>query len=301
MKTFLTFTLLASLISSSVHANQPKVKITKEWEDKIMQTAPSKPTVKPKAKRKVLLFSLETGYKHWVNPHTAIMIKTLAKKSNAFEVIESNDIKMFSPEKIKDFDALIFNNTCSDRKYHNIFLDVLGEEKADEAEALENSLLSFVADGGGFVAIHGAITTFNTSEDFGEMLGGSFDFHPPQQEVSVQLVDPNHKLVKAFKGKPFTHIDEPYLFKGAYKDKNFRPLLVMDTAKLNCGNNHKKVTSDIRYIAWIKKYGKGRVFFVSPSHNAQSFDNPDLLQFYLDGIQYALGDLDCDDSPIGKQ
>jgi hypothetical protein len=25
-----------------------------------------------------------------------------------------------------------------------------------------------------------------------------------------------------------------------------------------------------------------------------------MLQFYLDGIQYALGDLACDDSPVGK-
>jgi len=301
MKTLITIILFTSLASRSVNAGAPTIKITKEWREEIMELAPAKPTAAPKAKRKVLLFSLETGYKHWVNPHTAIMIKTLAEKSKAFDVVESNDIQVFSPNRIKDFDALIFNNTCSDRKHRNIFLDVLGAEKAEEATALEDSLLSFVADGGGFVAIHGAITTFNSSKKFGEMLGGSFDFHPPQQEVSVQLVDPDHKLVQAFKGKPFTHIDEPYLFKGAYKDKNFRPLLKMDTSKLNCGKNRKQVTSDIRYIAWIKKHGKGRVFFVSPSHNAQSFSNPDLLQFYLDGIQYALGDLDCDDSPIGNQ
>ncbi len=98
-----------------------------------MELAPAKPTAAPKAKRKVLLFSLETGYKHWVNPHTAIMIKTLAEKSKAFDVVESNDIQVFSPNRIKDFDALIFNNTCSDRKHRNIFLDVLGAEKAEEA------------------------------------------------------------------------------------------------------------------------------------------------------------------------
>ena len=48
-------------------------------------------------------------------------------------------------------------------------------------------------------------------------------------------------------------------------------------------------------VAWIKPYGTGRTFFSSPSHNAQSFEDPRLLQFMLDGIQYALGDLECDD------
>ncbi len=42
-------------------------------------------------------------------------------------------------------------------------------------------------------------------------------------------VDPAHPLVAAFKGQPFVHVDEPYLFKNAYADKNFRPLLSMDT------------------------------------------------------------------------
>ena len=55
-----------------------------------------------------------------------------------------------------------------------------------------------------------------------------------------------------------------------------------------------------RYISWIKPHGEGRVFYCSPSHNAQSFENPQLLQFMLNGIQYALGDLKCDDSVLGK-
>ena len=71
----------------------------------------------------------------------------------------------------------------------------------------------------------------------------------------------------------------------------------MDTSLLKCGRAQKKVVADIRYTAWIKKYGKGRVFYCSPSHNAQSFEKPELLQFLLDGIQYTLGDLKCDDTP----
>ena len=53
-------------------------------------------------------------------------------------------------------------------------------------------------------------------------------------------------------------------------------------------------------IAWIKEHGKGRVFYCSLGHNKHIFWDPVLLQFYLDGIQYALGDLKADATPSAK-
>lgn len=38
----------------------------------------------------------------------------------------------------------------------------------------------------------------------------------------------------------------------------------------------------------------------SPSHNAQSYENPDLLQFFLNGLQYVVGDVNCDEQPLGS-
>ncbi|MBT3201202.1 MAG: DUF1080 domain-containing protein [Phycisphaerales bacterium] len=46
-------------------------------------------------------------------------------------------------------------------------------------------------------------------------------------------------------------------------------------------------------------YGKGRVFYSSLGHNPKSFLGADLLRFYLDGIQFALGDIDVDTTPSG--
>ena len=53
-------------------------------------------------------------------------------------------------------------------------------------------------------------------------------------------------------------------------------------------------------ISWIKPYGKGRVFYTTIGHNPDSFKNPAMLQHYLAGIQYALGDLKADASPSEK-
>jgi type 1 glutamine amidotransferase len=273
-------------------------KVTPEWVARIERVAPERPTARPAKERKALLFSLMTGYKHWVTPHTSAVVKVLGSKTGAFTVVESDDVEMFRPENIGRFDLIILNNTCSDRKKRDLFFDATRD--VEKAAALERSLVAHIAGGRGLVALHGAIVMQNNSPEFGGMLGGSFDFHPKQQEVTCNIVDPGHPLVAAFEGKPFVHVDEPYLFKNAYKDKNFRPLLEMDTSRLDCGKKAKSVRSDARYTAWIKRHGRGRVFYCSPSHNAQSFERPELLRFMLDGIQYAAGDLRCDDSPLKK-
>jgi type 1 glutamine amidotransferase len=57
-----------------------------------------------------------------------------------------------------------------------------------------------------------------------------------------------------------------------------------------------RVGAIVRYVAWIKPHGNGRVFYCSPSHFPESYESATLLQFILDGVQYAAGDLKCDDS-----
>ena len=53
-------------------------------------------------------------------------------------------------------------------------------------------------------------------------------------------------------------------------------------------------------MSWIKTYHKGRVFYTVFGANPPSFWNPELLQHYLAGIQYALGDLKADATPSAK-
>ena len=276
------------------HAGLSSFPVTPEWTAKIAKLAPARASVKPKVSRRVLLFSLSPGYKHWCIPHTAAVVEILVKKSQAFTVLRSDDVQMFAPDRIKNFDAIVLNNTCSRGPLRNLFIDALGKDQADAAKALEDSLIHYINAGGGLVGLHGSIVFLNASPDFSALLGASFNFHPPQQEVRLLPVEPTHPLLAAFDGKPFVHVDEPYLFTRACDKKDFRPLLRMDKEALAFGK--RKAPEDDYYVSWIRRQGKGRVFYCSPSHNAQSYDNPALLRFIQDGIQYALGDLECDDS-----
>lgn len=295
--------LAALAIETAPKAANKIVPPTPEWNAKIRSLAPAKPRVAPKAPRKILVFSLATGYCHAVIPHVQSVMDVLSG-TGAFEVTHSVDIAVFTPESLAKFDAVILNNTCSKGPGRNMFLDVLAKRKdlseaqrSEQAAALEKSLVDFVAGGKGLVGVHGGVTFLNNSEAFGGMLGGTFQMHPKRQDITITPVDPKHPLVAAFKGEAFKHNDEPYLFKTPYGDKNFRPLLEMDVDALE-PKAKTQMGGDRRYVAWIKKHGKGRVLYVSPSHQPESYESARMLQFYLDGIQYVLGDIACDDSPI---
>jgi len=288
----------AALLTATGAANAAGAKpfkLTDAWKAKIEAMAPATPTVAPSKQHRVLVFSKMTGFRHWVTPHTAAVVKILGEKSGAYSVVASDDIENFEPENISRFDVIVLNNNCSNGKKRDLFWDATKD--ASRAARLEQSLIDHVAAGAGLVVMHGAIVMQNNSPAFSRMVGGSFDRHPRQQEVVCRLVDPDHPLVQPFQGKPFVHIDEPYLFKNAYTNTNFRPLLEMDVSTLQ-GYTDNGVR---RYVAWIKRHGQGRVFYCSPSHNAQSFERPELLRFILNGIQYAAGDLDCDDTPPANE
>lgn len=301
-----TITSLFLFVSGFIFAQQmEEFKITEEWLAKIEQMAPSETTVKNVSKKKVLVFSKATGFDHWTIPHNVEMLKILGKKSNAFEVHIGYDIESFDKKNLKKYDAVVFNNCNPAGPKRDLFWDLLqkntnlpDEEITALSKQYETNLLDYVAKGGGLMILHGAITVQNNSKEFSKMTGGSFDYHPKPQEMHVKEVDTNHPLVQAFKGNGLTHVDEPYFFNNAYFDYNFRPLLYIEIDKLE--GMRKEVDEKINYVSWIKRHGKGRVFYSSPSHNAQSLDHPELLQFFLDGLQYVVGDLKCDDSPIGK-
>jgi uncharacterized protein len=281
----------------------PEVTLDDAWKEKIKSLAPEKATF-PAKKKKVLVFSLHTGFDHWVRPHTEEMIKILGEKSGAFTFTGSKDISMMELKNLKKFDVLVLNNTNSKPDHRNLFWDKLKETGGDSASVmkqaleLEANLRKFVENGGGLFVLHGGNTTLNNSWDFSRLMGGSFDYHPIQQPIQVRLEDPNHPLVQAFPAEGFNHVDEPYFYKNAYAELDFKPLLYFNNAEIKGQRKGQELTEGKTYVAWIRTEGKGKVMYASPSHNAQSFENPQLLQFFLDGMQYVAGDVECDETPI---
>lgn len=279
--------------------------LSQEWINTIENLVPKNATTKTNSERRLMVFSLHTGFEHWVIPHTEAVVNAIATQSGIATCFNSKNILDFEPHKLQKFDAVVLNNTCPERDERDIFYDVFRKDstltesqRREKAAYLESSLINYVRSGGGLILLHGGTTMQNNSPAFSEMTGGSFDFHPRQQPLKVQLSDVNHPITQPLAKSGFTHTDELYFFKNAYKRKNFHPLLYVDASKIE--GLEQPVEDPIRYISWIKRYGKGRVFVCAPSHNAQSFENGAFLEFLLNGIQYAIGDLQAEDAPLRK-
>ena len=176
---------------------------TPAWSAAVTEHAPAKPT-RAAPRRQLLVFSLYTGFKHDVIPHVDRVFQILGEKSGAFETTITLDIEMLMPEKLASYDVLVLNNNCSKGPRRNLLLDELERnpkyqnmtesERQQKSAAIEQSLLEFVSGGKGLVAMHGSPTLLNNSARFTEMLGAAFDYHPPNQEVTVRSVDDEHPV-----------------------------------------------------------------------------------------------------------
>lgn len=269
--------------------------------EKIKAALPEKATATPKKPRKILVFNLTRGFKHDSIPVAAKAIELLGEKTGAFTVVVSEDISMFEQEVLDGFDAVLMNNTTGDLFLPPNFKQLSPDDQKSataRANLLRQNLLNFVSNGKGIIGLHAATDCFYNWKEYGEMMGGYFNGHP-WGKVIVKIDDPAHPLNKAFGGKPFEISDEIYTFKEPYSREKLRILLSVDwdesVKKLNIQKGNR---ADNDYaLSWIRNYGKGRVFYCAFGHQHAIFWNKPIMQHILDGIQFALGDLEADATP----
>jgi sugar phosphate isomerase/epimerase len=111
-------------------------------------------------------------------------------------------------------------------------------------------------------------------------------------------------VLKAFGGNDFEYADEFFRFGEPYSRNRVRVLLSMDnaaSAKLQGKDRLQRFREDDDYaIAWVRNYGRGRVFYSSIAHNPRVFAEPRMLRFYLDAVQFILGDLPAPTIPSAR-
>jgi type 1 glutamine amidotransferase len=275
---------------------------------KITHAAPEKATAAPAQKRKVLAFTKSLGFKHDSIPVCAAMVEILGNKSGAWQTVVSDDMAMFEPETLKQFDGVFMCSTTGDL-FGGGATDKMPKKDGEKFARLRKSVLDFVSGGKGWGGSHAACDSCYGWPEYGAMFGGYFSGHP-YRDIFVKIDDPASPVNAAFKGQGFKFSDEMYVFgprgKSAdgkenqpYSREKLRVLLSIDAknekAKIDprAGNR-----ADADYaISWIKSYGQGRVFYCSFGHDNQIFFDRRILQHYQDGIQFMLGDLKADTTP----
>ena len=255
-----------------------------------IQAALPQAAVNPAKPRKLLIFYRTEGYVHDSIPYCNEALKEMGEKTGAYAADFSDDMAVFTPEHLKPYDAVLFNNTT-------------GLQFADPAA--RQALLDFAKAGKGVAGIHSAIDNFPTWPEGQALLGGKFNSHPwgAADVEAVKVDDPSHPIVAALGGKGFWINDEIYQVVGPYDRSQQRVLISLDMSKPENGRDPKKIVrpDNVFPICWIKQAGDGgRVFYCSLGHNPSIYWTPQILQVYLNGIQYALGDLTADATPSAK-
>jgi type 1 glutamine amidotransferase len=283
-------------------ADYPLKELTAEEKAAIGRAIPAK-GAKPRKARKVLVVHIAKRNGKPVRGHPSIPYGNCAfiemgKRTGAYRAVIDNHETVFQPDNLKAYDLIVFNDA----------LGVLFDDPA-----LRQSLLDFVKNGKGFAGIHtGGGATFvqypvyDHFPEFGVMVGGCEDGgHPwsPNDVTYVKIDDPKSPLTAMFKG-PFEIHDETFQFREPSLRERLHVLISIGIPKMEMGPNHrllKQRQGDLDFpIGWIKSYGMGRVFYATTGHNPGAFKDPLLLQHYLAGIQFAMGDGNAGMTPSEK-
>jgi type 1 glutamine amidotransferase len=260
---------------------------------KITEAMPAKAVVAPEKPRKMLVFWRCETFFHTCIPVANEALKIMGQKTGAFEVTAvTNDYSVFTADTLKQFDAICLNNTTS--------LKFDPQATPERCKAL----MDFVKNGKGLVGIHAAADNFYQWPEGQEMMGNKFSGHPwgAGGTWAFKIDEPDHPLMAPFQGQGFKLSDEIYrTARPLYsRDKQF-VLMSLDTSDPTTRNVREwKDGDEDTGITWIKDWGKGRLFYCSLGHNDAIFMNPVLLEHYLRGIQFAMGDFKVPTKPKGS-
>jgi len=263
----------------------PLPPVPREDLGRIEAALPAQATVRPGKPRRVLVFWRADAILHKGGvPASNVAIEWMGRKTGAYEADFSRDYEALDSGVLAKYDAIVMNSTA-----HLVI-----------PEGAKQPFLDYVKGGGGVVGIHAAIDMFKDWPEGAAIIGATFGGHPwhPSGTWAVKLEDPNHPLLRAWGGKNFKMHDEFYEMDEPYTRADRRVLLTVDMSDpVTAGVTGLRRPDRDFALSWIKRYGQGRVFYCDFGHIGEPFQDSRVLQYYLDGIQYALGDLEVDDSP----
>ena len=150
--------------------------------------------------------------------------------------------------------------------------------------------------------------------EYNKMINGYFKWHwnyPTQ--IAVKIDDPASPINAAFGGvnpqtgartppRGFSIVDEVYTFnETSYVRSRAHILTSIDYAKMPAEVKAQEPApqrTDHDYaLSYLVKEGQGRVFVEVLGHDESIYKQTPMLAHILAGMQYALGDLQADDSP----
>ena len=214
-----------------------------------------------------------------------IAITQLGQQTGLFDVHCTQDAAAdFTKDNLKNYDIVMFYTTGN-----------LPIAPADLDYFLNDWLKQ---KGHSFIGFHSASDTYNETEPYWDMIGGTIMYHPwtSGMTVTVTVHDTEHPATRPF-GKEFQIKDEIYRY------RHFQPEKVHVLMSLNMEkcwpllSNEKRrefieKTGENPYhvpVAWVKNWGMGKIFYTNLGHNETTWTDERFLKSVEGGVRWVIG------------
>jgi type 1 glutamine amidotransferase len=305
---------------------------------RMMAVLPATAPARPQRPRRILVLAATRGWVHSSIPLAARTVEEMGRRTGAWSTDVTYDAAAIADENLKQYDAIFLNSTtgtflddpndeavtaarrkalmdfvrsgkgivgihAASDSYHGTPPGARANRGGGRGRASQPQASPPPCSAGGTPGRGGGEPLW---PEFNRMIGGYFKHHwNYPTPITVKLDDPNSPINAPFKGRSFNTIDEVYTFNQAsFSRKNVHVLTSVDYSLMNeCDKgleSSKRLDGDYP-LSWIRREGTGRVFYQALGHHESIYyNNPAMLEHILAGIQYALGDLEADDSPSVK-
>ncbi len=168
----------------------------------------------------------------------------------------SEDRSLLERESLNSFDLLVS------------YLDTW--EQPMDLKYLGN-LLSFVAQGGGFLVLHNGMS-YQYHPEFAQLVGAKFNGHPRRRDLTFKLRQEGHPITQGI--DDFIINEEPYRF------------IICNFSKSTIFMEYE-FEGSLMPAGWCHTYGLGRVVYLMPGHNQDSFSIPEYQKLIARGALWA--------------
>jgi uncharacterized protein len=236
-------------------------------------------------KKKLLVVTHTTGFRHDSIPTAEKVLAELGDKSGAYTVEycrTGDDVKkMLTPGWLNanGIDGVFFANTTG-----NLGIPDL------------NAFTDWVAAGHGFMGAHSAGDTYHPQDAGGntayiDLVQAEFRTHGAQAEAECMVEDPEHPAVSQL-SPMFLIKDEIYHYRVNNRARVHVLMALkkqpMDGVKNEAGEDRSGKPTDM-LISWCKMHGKGKVFYTALGHRIEVWNSGPYQNHVLGGIKWALG------------
>lgn len=230
------------------------------------------------AEPRVLVYTRNhvTNGKGFVHDNIATSVAALQEvcKEAGIAVDVSDQPSVFTAHNLQKYKAVIFSNS---------------NNEAFEDDGQRDAFKAYIHGGGAFVGIHSATGSERKWPWYWGLIGGTFAWHHPMQEFTIEVVDRKHPSTSHLPDGLWTWTDEFYTVKE--RNTKVRVLLAGNQKSLKKpGKAPAGLDLPEPYpLAWCHEFEGGRSFYTALGHKKEHYADPLFRKHLLGGIRWAIG------------